>query len=81
MIGHYIIYFENSLVSILLLFYLINFVIFEKLIWPKLKSVLLMSLCENITVAAQRCYIKISVTKILGTFWQNIRGKISEIGE
>ena len=38
MIGHYIIYFENSLVSILLLFYLINLVIFEKLIWPKFKE-------------------------------------------
>ena len=69
MIGHYIIYFENSLVSILILFYLINLVIFEKLIWPKLKSVLLISLSENITVTVERCYIKIAVTKILDTFW------------
>ena len=77
MIGHYIIDFENILVFILSLFELIYFVIFETLIQSTLKSVLLMSLCENITVAVQRCYIIIAVIKVLDTFMKNLRGEIS----
>ena len=39
--------------------------------------VLLMTLCENIIVAIQRCYIIIAVINILNTFLENIRGEIS----
>ena len=77
MIGHYVIYFENILVFIFLLFWLIYFVIFERLILSTSKSVLLMSLCENNTAAVQKCYMIIAVIKILDIFWKNIRGEIS----
>ena len=77
MIGHYVIYFENILVFILLLFWLIYFVIFERLILSTSKSVLLMSLWESNTAAVQKYYIIIAVIKILDIFWKNIRGEIS----
>ena len=47
MIGHYMMYFENNLFIIFLLFQLISFVIFGRL--TRLKRVLFMSLCDSIT--------------------------------
>ena len=65
--------------DILYIFYMfyIYFVTFERLIQSALKSVLLISLCENITITVQRCYIIIVVIKTLDTFWENILGDIN----
>ena len=65
--------------DILYIFYMfyIYFVTFERLIQSALKSVLLISLCENITITVQRRYIIIVVIKTLDTFWENILGDIN----
>ena len=72
MIGHYIIHFESILFFILLLIQLIYFIIFERLIQYALKRVLLMSLCESITVTVHKCYVIIAVKKSFDTFWKKV---------